>query len=353
MNQLAMKNITLPLFKYLMDLRRRSSRRSRADSGFTLTEVLVSMIIASLILSGLLSLMVELLTTDARETARTETQREMQMALDYMSTDLREAVYVYDGNCMAATGDAADVCSGLLDYIPVPNNSVPVLAFWKLEELPDAIKEQCPSNDPSIPCLSGRMHTLVVYHLTRNEENNSIWQGMGRLRRFALSPYNSSGDAVPGYADPTETGFESWPLNQGQDVRDGSPSLNRSPAVTLVDFVDDRPMSEIPDLVDAGGATVECPPNYILTPSDETLTGAFSGMRNLYGCVRDEIGRQQQALANNNTEAETAFNQKVILFLRGNAKGKPGIDTANEGFMPAIQTQVLNRSVRNKSPRQF
>ncbi|TAN85658.1 MAG: prepilin-type N-terminal cleavage/methylation domain-containing protein, partial [Phormidium sp. SL48-SHIP] len=70
------------------------------NSGFTLTEILVSMIIAGLVMSGLLGLMVELLTSDARETARTETQREMQMALDYISSDIRESVYVYDGNCI-------------------------------------------------------------------------------------------------------------------------------------------------------------------------------------------------------------------------------------------------------------
>jgi prepilin-type N-terminal cleavage/methylation domain-containing protein len=68
-----------------------------AEGGFTLTELLVVVIISSIIVSALLGLVVQLTGTEQRESVRTETQREMQMALNYIASDLRQAVYIYEG----------------------------------------------------------------------------------------------------------------------------------------------------------------------------------------------------------------------------------------------------------------
>ncbi len=319
------------------------------NSGFTLTEILVSMIIAGLVMSGLLGLMVELLTSDARETARTETQREMQMALDYISSDIRESVYVYDGNCIDGTTDS---CEGFVDAIS-RDNSVPVLAFWKLEDLPKSVvDESCGSNgyDPNdtvVPCLSGRSYSLIVYYLTRNEENDEIWSGLGRLQRARLATFTSQGgpNFTPPYAgggeDQDPLTFRTWQPD----------SMDSFQVTTLVDFVDSRPLDEIAERQGTASASVECPDGHVITPSDNTLeANGFGEVRNFYACIRDD-----SILADDDDDNATAqtFNQKVILFLRGNAAGKPGIRDANIGFMPAIQTQVLNRSVREKTPRNF
>ena len=335
------------------------SRSKQKQSGFTLTELLVSIIIASLIVVGLLSLVVELLTTDSREIARTETQREMQMALDFISTDIREAVYVYDGDCLAVP-TLENNCSGIFagdGYVPIPQDSVPILAFWRLDPLPDVLKNQCAAsnaNNPlvigtqTVPCLQGQMYTLVVYHLTRNGDDD-FWQGLARIQRYELPQFDNGGQPVSGYADPTDlTTFASWPEDSNNDsVANGAPSL-QGRVTTLVDFVDSRPMDEIPELQEGSSEDpeVRCPTNYVLTPSDTILAAeGFADMRNFYACVLLPAQLRDQ-------QATGAFNQKVILFVRGNAKGKPGIDTVNEGFMPAIATQVLNRGVRNKAPSQ-
>ncbi|MGC9502452.1 PulJ/GspJ family protein [Baaleninema sp.] len=343
----------------------RGWKKSRTSLGFTLTELLVSIIIGSLIVTGLMSLVVELMSTETRETARTETQREMQMALDFISTDIREAVYVYDGKCLAdedlsGTGSLiSDNCSGLFNgnYIPKPSDdSVPILAFWKLDPLPEQVRENCQELIGTEACIVGRMYTLVVYWLSRNNESN-IWQGKSRILRYTLPRYENDGDLVSGYADPTvNTSFDRWPLDlEGNNQQDGSPADNRF--AVLVDFVDDRALENIPELVEAGGASIECPAEdatnarirYIRTPSDSTLDRyGFSNMRNFYACVK--LSEKFTVNTDEDTGESGAFNQKVILFLRGNAAGKPGIRTANEGFMPALQTQVLNRGVRNKKP---
>ena len=340
-------------------LRQHLKVRHQGDRGFTLTEVLVATIIGALIVSGLLAVMVELLTSDAREAARNETQREMQLALDYISTDLREAVYVYDGDCMAGvaseSSDAnliAENCAGLLDrFVPVPDEqSVPVLAFWKLDDLPDEVRRACKDADleqeGAPPCISGRAYTLVVYYLTNNE-GNPTWSGKARIQRFEFPRYNNAGLEVTGYVNPDDSGFDSWPLVDG--VAQGRVT-SLSGIATLVDFVDSRPMSEIDELTEAGGASADCPDGYALTPSDATLAQfGFTDVRNFYACIR--IPESLLASDGPETVEKSSFNQKVLLFIRGNAAGKPGIKDANEGFMPAIQTQVLNRGVPDKIPK--
>lgn len=334
------------------------ARQKSANSGFTLTEILVSMIVAGIIMSGLMTVMVELLTSDARETARNETQQEMQMAMDYIAADIREAVFVYDGNCLdgqtAACGEGALFNS--LD-VPNPDDTVPILAFWKLDDLPPQAMGQCNFNnldDPNtahIPCISGRMYTLVVYFFTRNNVDEAgggsgPWAGMGRIRRAEHRQFDGQGNLNSNYIPlgSSNSGFESWP--NGETVQMSTP-------LTLVDFVDDRPMDVIAQQQDVAGMDVSCPPNYNLTPSENTLSEGFGGMRNFYACVLDEVGRREEAREQERSQDDTAFNQRVILFIRGNAAGKPGIRSANEGFMPAIQTQVVNRSVPRKRPRQF
>ncbi|WP_281349463.1 prepilin-type N-terminal cleavage/methylation domain-containing protein [Sodalinema gerasimenkoae] len=334
------------------------SRRFRSsESGFTLTEILVSVIIAGIIMSGLMTVMVELLTSDARETARTETQQEMQMALDYISADIREAAYVYDGKCLDGSlrveaRENPNVCGqGLFNRINVPENTVPILAFWKLEPIPEQVlRNDCNFNQPlpiGIPCVAGRSYSLVIYYLTSNNaDEGSVgpWAGMGRIRRAVYRQF--PGDVQDtNYINPMEVGFDAWPGGGG--------TPNIPTPITLVDFVDDRNLSTIANEQDVQSMDVDCPDDYNLTPSDATLERySFPEVRNFYACVLDETGRRAQQ-QQSSSDDPTAFNQKVILFIRGNAAGKPGIRSANEGFMPAIQTQVLNRSVRRKSPRQF
>lgn len=327
------------------------------EAGFTLTEILVSMIIAGIIMSGLMTVMVELLTSDARETARTETQQEMQMALDYISADIREAAYVYDGKCLDGSlrvegRDNPNICGqGLFNRINVPDNTVPVLAFWKLEPIPEQVlMNDCNFNQPlpaGIPCVAARSYSLVIYYLTsNNSQEGSVgpWAGMGRIRRAVYRQF--PGDVQDAsYISPMDVGFDAWPGDGGNP--------NIPSPITLVDFVDDRDMGTIAEAQEVQGMDVDCPDDYNLTPSDTTLDSyGFTGVRNFYACVLDETGRRAQQ-QQSSSDDPTAFNQKVILFIRGNAAGKPGIRSANEGFMPAIQTQVLNRSVRRKSPRSF
>lgn len=331
------------IFKLLLVRRSSTPVTGKKTAGFTLIELLVSIVLGSAIVAGLMSLVLELMTTDARETARSETQREMQMALDYISRDLREAVYVYDGACLAGkdvrgrNGSAKALgsqCPGIFQSLrpndSSANQSTPILAFWKLDPLPEGM---CPGS-PS--CITGRSYTLVTYFLTDNQ-GDPKWKGKARIQRWELPRYQSNGTPVTGYVNPLDVdgGFAKWP---GPSA---APQLQNG--AVLVDFLDNRPLQEIAEAQNIDDMSVDCPPEYVLTPDD-------TDVRNFYACIKvpDSL---KPPVKPGDPPSTGAFNQKVILFIRGNAAGKPGIKDVNEGYMPAIATQVLNRGVLDKTPQ--
>lgn len=329
----------------------RSFSVQRRISGFTLVELLVGTVIAGIAVSGLLYMVTRLLQTNQQQSAQSETQRDMQTALDYINSELRSAVYVYSGDCIySATPPAA--CSGLVNYIPAQTSSIPILAFWKLDPLPKPVQDTCDGGGPAaanLPCLSGKTYTLVVYFLSK-DPGTANWQGKARITRYALSRYNSAGvdQSTSGYVDPNQSGvtFASWPLqNNGPTTTNLQSSAGGVPtgptAVALVDFVDDTARDSTAKL-DLGDKTVACPADYSITPNADTLTkyavspfDTDSNIRSFYACVRQ-----------GNTS-----NQDVFVFLRGNAFGRAGIGgMSDRAFLPTLQTQVLTRGVVNTAP---
>ena len=79
--------------KLFLQLWRTDQRKTTA--GFTLTELLATILIGGIVISTLLAVIVEFLQTDQQETARTQIQQEMKAALEYIEEDLRESVYIY------------------------------------------------------------------------------------------------------------------------------------------------------------------------------------------------------------------------------------------------------------------
>ncbi|MGF1497951.1 MAG: PilW family protein [Elainellaceae cyanobacterium] len=326
-----------------------STNCTEQNRGFTLIELLVVVIIAGGIVSGLMYLVVELLTADQKDSSRNQTQQEMQMAMDYIAAELRQAVYVYDDSCMGSTvpnglepGEAG-YCPGLLNHLPTSlapaNGNYPIVAFWKQQPIPDTVKATCATNPSSAPagfstlnefqgvCIAGHSYALIIYSL--NTTNSSgTWDGQARIERYALTEFDSGGDRNldEGYVSPGGFNheFRSWPYYQG--LTDTVPTNKQSTPIggsdaALVDFVDF-----------AARGTAACPSGYSFTMPASTLTNSNS----FYGCVSDseEIGE----------------NREVILFLRGNAAGRPGVSNSSTAFLPTLETRVLNRPVISKPP---
>lgn len=307
----------------------------QTTKGFTLIELLIVVLIAGGIISGLMFMVVELLTADQKEASKNQTQQEMQMAMDYISTELREAVYVYDSDCLSSTANGspgdAKYCPGLYNHIPVgltDINTTPILAFWKQEQLPTVVRDACGSESaiPDTPCISGHAYSLVIY--STDTSNSDTWDGNSRITRYALDKYKLSGNSyeeTPGYVDPGAYGnvFRSWPYYQSPgdstQVNKQTDTLDEGTEDVLVDFVDSTALD----------VATTCPTDYNFSTDQDvaTITG-------FYGCVSEDV-------LNNNRD--------IILSLRGNAYGRPAIN-GESSFLPIIETHVLSRPVLNKSP---
>ena len=346
---------------WLSRLRSQSGDRPAA-AGFTLAELLITLVISSIIVTGLLTLVVDLVTTNRKELARTETQREMTIASEYMSSELREAAYVYTGECLweGDGGTGAQSCPGLFGgggglNLPA-NDRVPIIAFWKLDPLPPT----CSAAECANYAIAQRSYPLVVYFLSK-ENPGGVWDGEARLTRAELSRFDADGTLgeLGNNPDPnsTDATFRNW------SVTGSNPTFEDA---VLVDYVDATPDAQ--EL----NANTECPVDYRITPSSAALNaGDFSQVRSVYACVRDDVTPAGGA----GGTATSSFNQKVVLFVRGNPQGRFGLDAqacgadleetlrterqellqGTEGIcnLPTVKTEVLNRGVANKVPRQL
>lgn len=349
------------LLKALIQQRISNIRKRKKNSGFTILELLVATLIATMVIIALLDMVVDLLQTDRREYARNETQREMQMSLDYMVNDIREAAYVYNET------ELADVKT----FLNLPADYTPILAFWKPETISDTAlnalgncSQFALNSADRTECeqliVRRRAFSLIVYLQKENtpQERQAQWKGISRVARFQLNKYRQNGIATlqktPGYVDPQENtvSFASWPR---VGSRTGSPFAGAGNAEgntqVLVDFVDyatGAPGSRRPDNLIAPDRP-KCP--------DENLPvnqQTYSRIPNENSSFSRQFNNPSfmVCVSTNNTFNSGAdlsnTNQDVLIFLRGNPTGKAGVKVAP---LLAVKTQAVARGVVNKQPQ--
>ncbi len=329
--------------------------------GFTLVELLVAAFIGALMVTALAGFVVEINTTNGQETVRAETQQAMSQALDYIQADMRQAVYIYDANCVL-TNDISDYCPGLTNAISFPANITPVLAFWKLETTP-GLPSPIPTATTSATYqeaqdlnVSRNLYSLVVYSLDSTTPPSSPFSGPYLIRRYILRQYNwtdlAAGTlvATPGYVRPYSGAgdnnilFRSWPCTENTTC----PTSNY-PVVTalsdhevLTDLVDNQSLGvDYCTTLDPTGTTY----NRVIATVGSQAIDSF------YACVR--IGDET---------ASAGSVQDAYLSLRGNALYKlygattaAGFETTKstqdlDTYLPTLTTQVQARSVFERVP---
>jgi prepilin-type N-terminal cleavage/methylation domain-containing protein len=376
----------------------------KRTKGFTLIELLVVVIIGSIIVGSLLSLVNELLKTSQRETAKSETQRDMQMSLDYIAADLREAAYVYDPTCHSA---AATSCPSYANFVPasvhtgIPSagsqttaGSLAVLGFWKVDPLSPAdiasveAVTNCATTYASDANLARecdqvkrqkRSLTLVIYSQEWDAEGSTTtkWKGKSRIVRYELKKYRdltAAGNAKftrnTGYVDPlTDVGeeiFKTWPFKPTtppincQTSPTGDPPTGcaiRNPATAaratgtgqvLSDFLDDvRPTAarDLPNPICPAGDYSMGPRNTAVaanTPVSTENVAANLASTSFFVCIRGNLdaGRIKQP--------DLGEVQDIVVFLRGNAYGRARF--LQDAYLPTLQTTITLRGIINKNP---
>lgn len=344
---MATKKRLLKLFLYKLW----KNSHQRKTSGFTLIELMVALVMSSLVIAALLGMLVQLVQTDQGESARNQTQQEMQLALNYIVDDLRDAVYVYGSGCHP---DNTSSCPQFANFIPnFGANVEPVLAFWKAKPLDDDIDElpaDCNTftdEKEQVECsnlkIKRRAYSLVVY--LQSTESDSNWKGKSRLIRYELPKYKRDQLATltrsNGFVDPSENqnNFATWPYDGGgNNLQTSRPANNGTDGwkAVLVDFVDDPSNTIL--------APPSCPnpdpanPIYKRIPDADATKHINYTSNSFFACVRDVGGNN------------VGQNQDVILYLRGNPKDRFSfLNTSSD--LQMLQTQVTIGGVIDKTPQ--
>ena len=263
------------IFGVLLKNRAQPAQPTEPSDGFTLIELLVAVVMAVLVLTPLLSFMINILTTERREQAKATTEEELQAAVDYITRDLEQAVYIYDQEALSTNSNTADPAnSGIKNQIPPGSgaisgcttaNCTPVLAFWKREVYEDAFKYDntaCTTTDANNgDCNDGFAYSLVVYFQT-TDNPNGIWSNTSRIARFELNGGVRNPTTSGAYFEPPSTGYESFDLSQSGSLEEKLNIWQKAaadydtPAFVLVDHIDQFALSAVSTTTNTAQVTI-------------------------------------------------------------------------------------------------
>ena len=226
---------------------------------------------AFLIITPMLGFVVDMLNTDRREQVKSNTEQDIQAAVDFIAQDLSQAIYIYDNN--STTGIPA-----ITKFLPATgNDEIPILVFWKRQILEKSLPvntsltPQPTDCDPKAEpgkkgdCNDTYVLSLVAYYQFKNQDNTWCQPSGGtcptRIARYQIHDglENKSSDANKPY-----TGLES-----GQKT---SPAYNGTPSGTTPAFDITNPEKNVTNLgVAWDGYDVLV--NYIDHSAGSTVTG--------------------------------------------------------------------------------
>jgi prepilin-type N-terminal cleavage/methylation domain-containing protein len=335
---MATKQLGSQLFFRLLKFRRADAK------GFTLIELLVTLIVGSIIVAGMLYLVIELLQINRREEVLTRTQQDMQRALDYISRDVREAVYVYPKPTAVVDPATPPVATDtLLAQLTgsLPTGAEPILAFWRFDpvDVGQIDSQLCAVNNPKeAECNTLKVrqgtYSLVLYLQQKNLATD-IWGGKSRILRYELSKYSNLKTLQQrrGYSDPSGAcnSFRYWSKPPGRDSANpcdsGNTGTPASSVLVLTDYVN--------WLDDAPTAQTLCPTGYTQTPAIP---------KSFHVCVSSGTA----------DAGVIGANQVVRVYLQGSVyerdQNSPLGFLAQASSLPTLESEILVRGVLDKNP---
>ncbi|OYD96676.1 hypothetical protein CDG76_07850 [Nostoc sp. 'Peltigera membranacea cyanobiont' 210A] len=293
------------ILRWLLSTQLKPSHKQNKNSGFTLIELLVAMLIAFLVITPLLSFMISILNTDGQEQAKSTSEQEIKAALDYITRDLQQAIYIYNATgiaCLSGTVDTNTCPNASTNQLPSPTNGVPVLVFWKRELINQAITITGTQKDDTF------VYSLVAYYLIK--DTSTTWSNAARIARWEIKdgvPNTAATVTCPGFAATDkylpcpDKGFKPFDLSQKgitlqakMNSWTGGGAYSQDPVV-LVDFIDQTTIAQ-------GAPAATCSTNFSQVP-----VAATSVRTGFYACINS-------VSADNRSAAE--------VYLRGNAQAR-------------------------------
>ncbi|MBD2010009.1 hormogonium polysaccharide secretion pseudopilin HpsC [Microcoleus vaginatus ZQ-A3] len=172
---------------------RNRSGPAQTEKGMTLVELLVGAIMAFLIITPMLGFVVDMLNTDRREQVKSNTEQDLQAAVDFIAQDLSQAIYIYDKDDITAINSSPTP-------LPSAPNATPILVFWKRKQIKNAVSVDTnpttrvqPKDCTQNTCNDTYTRSLVAYYQVTENNLNSIWcQPSGvpcpkRIERYEIS----------------------------------------------------------------------------------------------------------------------------------------------------------------------
>lgn len=358
-------------------------QRTSRNWGFTLIELLVAALMASIFLLATGSIVIQTMRVDREETGRTQVQAELTQVMQYIQQDLAEALYIYN-DAEPPSGDGIpDLIENLYNpgWIRRPKGSVPVVAFWRLNPIPQgcyqagatlqqiregrvSLKEQPTGiSDPDWENIRRRrnVYTLVAYYLRRNYNNagniadgaTTPFEGNARIVRFELRPFNNDCTERSEYftqdPDPFLAGFLSWPSTDPPQtpVADADATAPGAPRVLTLAANIFSSRQGRPQVAPA------CPQGYVFgggKPAAVTFSGLDDGQNDssFYVCVRRSASANLPQDVFINLTA-TAMERSNPGLFRRYIQDATSVDAEQVSrYLTTMQTQVLSRGVFNR-----
>jgi type II secretory pathway pseudopilin PulG len=337
-------NIMKNLLKLFITYQLKDTKPRQKPSGFTLIELLVGLILTFLVITPLLGFLISIMTQDRQEQAKAASEQEIQSALNYISRDVDQAVFIYDGKGLPL----------IETQLPTVNSGTPVLVFWKRKFLPKSlpIKGVNDCSDQT-KCDDAYVYSLVAYYQITGCTNNN-WSCTSRIGRVELQgPLNninnpaSDGTVSPLNEPEPSPGFKLFDLNQSNvstledamnNWQNGGSNINNNKPEILIDYIDQSTANVPPASCSTAARDNETVPyqfRQVPPPPSPTSTSSF------YACVDNDKPGQMIAQ----------------VFIRGNALARirpkqnpPAYVPSQQAYFPRASIQAKGRGLVNLTP---
>ncbi|OLP19511.1 hypothetical protein BST81_05135 [Leptolyngbya sp. 'hensonii'] len=344
----------VPFLLKLLHVTRQRRRSAPRTAGFTLLELLIALAMGLIIVMTLLGFVNNVIQTDRQEQAKSTSEQEVQSALDFIASDLREAVYIYDQDGVTRNKDTSSpfdaTKSGIRDQIPpvVPTTGCddattcsPVLVFWKRSPRPSTLPTVSASGTVTLNQDDAFVYSLVAYYLINKKDPG--WRGTARIGRFVLRdgvrdpgkdpsvepPYveldaaQTACDTYLATAKPPDNclapqpGFALFGLDKGE-TKNSMNSWTKGPAAYSNGANWSNPVSVLVDFIDADNQAVD--PNVC-----KTLSATARLVKPVFNATTDGTTADSQTTGTYYTQSRgfyacvDAAQQLAKVYIRGNS----------------------------------